>query len=91
MRRFKARGIGLAAAVAVSAFVPVPAHAGSPAADMSPQAVIACKPATIVGQRKCIAAGQYCQHSSRANRDYHRYGYNCGKRDYRGRYHLTYR
>ena len=56
-----------------------------------PVAHAACKSAVIVGQRKCIAAGQYCKHTARANRDYHRYGYHCGKRDRRGSYHLVYR
>jgi hypothetical protein len=36
---------------------------------------------------KCLRAGQYCKHS--ADRYYHRYGYHCHKRDYRGSYHLT--
>jgi hypothetical protein len=55
-----------------------------------PTAQAACTRATIVGQRKCIARGQFCTHTTRANRDYHRYGYHCGRRDYTGRYHLVY-
>jgi hypothetical protein len=55
-----------------------------------PTAQAACVRATIVGQRKCIARGQFCIHTTRANRDYHRYGYHCGRRDYTGRYHLVY-
>lgn len=51
----------------------------------------ACSYHRIAGERKCIAAGQFCQHTSRANRDYHRYGYHCGKADRNGRYHLQYR
>jgi uncharacterized membrane protein len=54
-----------------------------------PVAHAACRSATIEGQHKCIAAGQYCRHTRRANRDYHRYGYHCGKRDRRGSYHLV--
>jgi hypothetical protein len=46
--------------------------------------------AKILGKRKCIAAGQFFTHTSRANRDYHRYGYHCGKRDRDGHYHLVY-
>jgi hypothetical protein len=56
----------------------------------SPIAHAACTNATIEGDRRCIARGQYCRHSRRANRDYHRYGYHCGKRDARGSYHLVY-
>jgi hypothetical protein len=66
---------------------------GAPAAEApadQPSAHAACKSATILGRHKCIQAGQYCTHSARANRDYHRYGYHCGKRDRRGSYHLIY-
>jgi hypothetical protein len=56
----------------------------------SPSAHAACRSAVIEGQHKCIARGQYCRHTRRANGDYHRYGYHCGKRDRRGSYHLVY-
>jgi len=36
---------------------------------------------------KCLRAGQYCKRS--ADREYHKYGYHCHKRDSRGDYHLT--
>jgi hypothetical protein len=49
-----------------------------------------CTRARILGASKCIARGQFCVHSRRANRDYHRYGLHCGKRDIRGNYHLVY-
>lgn len=42
--------------------------------------------ATIGGQHKCIARGQYC--ARRYQRDYRRYGLSCSNLDYRGRYHL---
>lgn len=46
----------------------------------------ACTRASIGGQSKCIARGQFC---ARAHaRDYRRYGLSCTKRDGRGRYHL---
>jgi hypothetical protein len=71
--------------VALSLFVAVPAAPAS-----SPTAHAACTSAVIVHQHKCIARGQFCTHTRRANRDYHRYGYHCGKVDRNGRYHLTY-
>jgi hypothetical protein len=66
--------------------------AASPAAPAATPATAhaACKSATIEGKHKCIAAGQFCRHTKKANRDYHRYGYHCGKRDHNGRYHLVY-
>jgi hypothetical protein len=45
--------------------------------------------AVIGGTHKCLRVGQFC--ARRDNRQYHRYGFNCRKRDYRGSYHLTYR
>ena len=43
--------------------------------------------ARINGAEKCLRRGEYCAHS--ANRQYHRYGYSCTKRDGNGAYHLT--
>ena len=65
----------------------VPAVEAAPA--NPPTAHAACTSAVIEGSHKCIARGQYCRHTHRANRDYHRYGYHCGKRDRRGSYHLV--
>ena len=67
------------------AFAAVQAPAAS---TRGPAAHAACTRAVIVGNRRCIAAGQYCIHTRRANRDYHRYGYHCGRLDRSGRYHL---
>jgi uncharacterized membrane protein len=84
MRR---RTLGLFAALTLVAAAPA---ASAPADNhRSGQVHEACTSATIVGQHKCIARGQFCKHTKAANRDYHRYGYNCGKRDRNGRYHLT--
>lgn len=47
--------------------------------------------ARILGHEKCLRRGEYCTHTRSANRDYHRYGFNCGTRDRRGSYHLQYR
>jgi hypothetical protein len=41
----------------------------------------------INGAHKCLRRGQYCAHA--ADRQYHRYGFHCHKRDRNGDYHLT--
>ena len=41
----------------------------------------------INGAHKCLRRGQYCARA--ADRQYHRYGFHCHKRDARGNYHLT--
>ncbi len=43
--------------------------------------------ATINGSHKCLRRGQFCARA--ADRQYHRYGFHCHKRDARGNYHLT--
>ncbi|MGZ4201706.1 MAG: hypothetical protein ACXVRH_06585 [Thermoleophilaceae bacterium] len=64
----------------------VPAIAGKSAA---PQAAsVACTSALIQGKRECIARGQLCTHTRRANRDYRLYGLSCSQRDRDGRHHL---
>jgi hypothetical protein len=75
----------IGAALLLPAAPAVPAAPGS-----SPSAHAACTRAIIVGQSRCIQRGQYCRHTVRANRDYHRYGYHCGRIDRRGSYHLVY-
>jgi hypothetical protein len=72
------------AAIAVAGLAPP-----APARSADPAVHAACTQARILGKRKCIARGQFCTHTSAANRDYHRYGYHCGKRDRNGRYHLV--
>lgn len=84
MRR---RTAGLIAALCIAAAVPV---AETPAQSTSPTAHAACTSASILGHHKCLARGQFCTHTRRANHDYNRYGYDCGKRDRTGRYHLRY-
>ena len=75
----------LAAAIAAAslAIAPAAARAGE-----APVAHAACVKATVQGRTKCIARGQFCVHTSRAERDYNRYGLSCSKRDRNGRYHL---
>lgn len=80
------RAVGLLAALSILAAAP----AVGTTATGSPAVRTACVHATILGKSKCIAKGQYCTHSKAANRDYHKYGYHCGKRDSKGRYHLKY-
>lgn len=75
---------------ALSLLAAVPAGSAAAAAP-SDTLHAACTSARIQGDRRCIAAGQFCRHTRRANRDYHRYGLHCGKRDRRGNYHLIYR
>jgi len=79
---------GLLAAIALVAAAPT---ATAAAGNGTPSVHAACTSARIQGDRRCIGAGQFCRHSRSANRDYHRYGFNCGKRDRNGRYHLQYR
>jgi hypothetical protein len=58
----------------------------APAAPAHHASVAVCKSATIGGQHKCIARGQYC--AVRFASQYRRYGLSCTKRDVNGRYHL---
>jgi hypothetical protein len=70
--------LGATAALALLVAAPAaPAHHASPAT---------CKSATIGGQHKCIARGQFC--AVRYASQYRRYGLSCTKRDVNGRYHL---
>jgi hypothetical protein len=77
-RRLAAPLAGIALAVAM------PTTTSSAAA---PVARTACTRATIGGQSKCIARGQFC--ARRYASQYRRYGLTCTKRDARGRYHLS--
>ena len=81
----------LIAAALVSSAVALTAPAVAPATEptsIAASASAACTQAKIEGERKCIARGQYCRRSTRAMRDYRRYGLSCTKRDRNGRYHL---
>jgi uncharacterized membrane protein len=82
----RSRILALVSSVAVAAAAPV---AVAPADTADPAVHAACISATIQGQHKCIARGQFCKHTNAANRDYHRYGLHCGKRDGNGHYHLV--
>lgn len=82
MRR---RLIGVLAGASLFAVVPAVPVTAAPTSN-EPVAQIACKRATIGGQSRCIARGQYC--AKRYERDYRKYGYSCSKKDSRGRWHL---
>jgi hypothetical protein len=85
------RLLGIAAAALVAA---VPAAAPAVAPAKAPLTAVASKScssgythAVIRGAHKCLRRGQYCARS--ADRQYHKYGYHCHKRDAYGSYHLT--
>jgi len=67
------------------------AGAAPPSAVAMPIAAKPCSSgwthASINGAHKCLRRGQFC--ARRADRQYHRYGFHCHKRDARGNYHLT--
>jgi uncharacterized membrane protein len=84
MRR-RATAAAILASLSLAAASPAATQAAHP-----PTVHAACTSAVIEGKHKCIARGQYCRHTKKANRDYHKYGYHCGKRDKNGRYHLVY-
>jgi hypothetical protein len=76
------RPASIAAATVALAFAAGPGASASPI----PVAHAACTYATIGGQSKCIARGQYC--ARRYASQYRRYGLSCTKLDANGRYHL---
>jgi hypothetical protein len=85
MRR---RTAGLLAALSLVVVAPAGQAVAGPGHQEAAHA--ACSYHRVLGQRKCLQAGEYCIHTRRANRDYHRAGYHCGKRDRNNRYHLVY-
>ena len=83
MRRSIVGGI---AALGLLGAAPVVAPAAPTAPTQSTSPFITCTRATIGGQSKCIARGQFC--ARRYASQYRRYGLFCTKRDVNGRYHL---
>jgi hypothetical protein len=79
----RTRRLAALAALALVGAVPT-----SDSVAAGPTATAACTRATIEGQSKCIARGQFCKRSAQAMRDYRRYGLSCTNRDANGRYHL---
>ena len=84
------RFAALIAAAALTVGAPVaaaPAHGNDASVTAAKSCSSGWKHAVIGGQHKCLRRGQFCAHSR--DREYHRYGYHCHKRDARGNYHLT--
>ncbi len=78
----------IAAAFAALAFLgAAPAAADAPVATAAKSCSSGWKHAVINGAHKCLRRGQFCARG--ADRQYHKYGYHCHKRDARGNYHLT--
>lgn len=71
--------LGATAALAVLGAAPT-------AAPATPTTPATCRSATIGGQHKCIARGQFC--AVRYASQYRQYGLRCTYRDVNGRYHL---
>jgi len=74
--------VGATAALGLLAAAPLAA----PAAQAPHASIATCKGATIGGQHKCVARGQFC--AVRYASQYRRYGLSCSKRDVNGRFHL---
>lgn len=86
----RTRIAGLLAALTLIAAVPaasVDAHVDGPVAVAAKACGSGYTHAVIDGSHKCLRRGQFCARS--ADRQYHRYGYHCHKRDSRGNYHLS--
>jgi hypothetical protein len=81
--------LAVLAVAAGFAAAPAVAPAGVPSAIAAKTCASSYTHAVIGGAQKCLRVGQFCAH--RYDRKYHRYGFNCRKRDARGNYHLTYR
>ena len=86
---------GVMRRILVAALAAASLAAGAPAASAhAPVEAVAAEScssgwthAVINGSHKCLRRGQFCARA--ADRQYHRYGFHCHKRDYRGNYHLT--
>jgi len=87
MRRTLAVLLASGALLGVPAVAPVIEPVGSPiAVAEAKNCSRGYKHAIIGGSHKCLRRGQYCARSR--DREYHRYGYHCHKRDRNGDYHL---
>ncbi len=90
MKTFRVMGRLVAiigSSVTLSSLLAAPAVVARASPD--PIAHVACYPARIGGQHKCLARGEYC--ARRYERQYEQYGFTCDHLDYRGRWHLEYR
>jgi len=76
------------AAVSLAAAGPATAPAQPPVgATVAKSCSSGWKHAVVGGAHKCLRRGQFC--ARRYDRQYHRYGFHCHRRDVRGNYHLT--
>lgn len=80
----------LVALAAASAFAGAAPAVSSAESSGGPVAHAACTRTSVEGQSRCVAAGQFCRHTSRAESAYRRVGLSCSRRDANGRYHLRY-
>ncbi len=87
----KGRIRALLVAAALLGAAPTAGDLASAAAGPSATAAKACSSSyvhgVIGGSHKCLRRGQYC--ARRHDRQYHRFGFHCHKRDRNGDYHLT--
>jgi hypothetical protein len=87
-RRLTALAVAAAIVGAAPAVAPV-----DRAPSLAPPAAHAksCSPGYVHARlswgHKCLRRGQFCKRS--ADREYHRYGFHCHRRDRRGNYHLS--
>jgi hypothetical protein len=88
----KSRIAAIVVAVSCMAGAPVAVAAASSGmhgtGDPVARSANSCTYGRIMGQRKCLMAGEYCIHHQPAMRQYRHYGFTCSKRDRRGRWHL---
>ena len=90
MNRIRSRSLGMLTALALAVTAPVAAGAVDQVSSVPIKAAHTCKSgkhAVIGGKHKCLRRGQFCAHGK--DRQYHKYGFHCHKRDKNGRYHLT--
>jgi hypothetical protein len=87
MRRTLAVLLASGALLGAPAIAPVFQPVGSPiAVAEAKKCSRGYKHAIIGGQHKCLRRGQYCARSR--DREYHKYGFHCHKKDRNGDYHL---
>lgn len=87
MRRTLAVLLAVGALLGAPAVAPVIEPVGSPVAVAEAKKCSGgYKHAVIGGAHKCLRRGQYCARSR--DREYHKYGFHCHKKDRNGDYHL---
>jgi hypothetical protein len=90
----KSRIAAIAVAVSCLGAAPVAAATASVRSHRTEVPVVrvasSCVYAKIMGHRKCLRAGEYCDHYQPAMRQYRRHGFKCTERDRRGDWHLRY-